>query len=722
MAKKLSDAELVAKVEALEQNSYGIYDASLTFERKKAFDYYVGQPFGNEIEGRSQVVSRDVLDTIESALPQLLKVFVSGDEVVRFMPRGPEDEQACEQETAAVNYYTLEKNDGFSVFYQWFKDALLSKNGYVKVWWEEEDEVETETYQGLTDDQMTMLLQDERVEVMEHTAIPDERDAQQRQEAVQQLQQQAQQNPQAMQQIQQIMAQPQKMLHDVKITVTNKTGCVKIENVAPEDMLIGADCREVSVKNASFVQHRAMMTEAEINEQGWEVPVGASMGENEQAWEEANARDLYDEDGQMTDDEFGQYLVKDTYIVVEGKRCRLVIIGNEIVHKETEDVIVPFACITPHIMPHRHIGMSYSDLTEDIQLIKSTLLRGQLDAMYLANQPRFGISDRVNLEAMLTSRPGGVVRVQGDPGGNIMPLVTPAFPQTSFQLVEYLDSAKERRTGITAYNQGLDGDSLNKTATGVSQIMQATQQRIELVARTFANTGVKELFMLVHRLVRKYNTRPDIIRLRNDWVEVDPREWKERKDMQVTVGLGTGNKDQQLMHLQAMWQRTMQELQMGLPTVSPENVYEIDRQLAINSGFKNPEQYVTDPSKVPPKEPQPDPQMQIKQMELQADAQKFQAQTQVEKEKAARDSQLDIQKFQAQAEIDRRQAEQQWQQEQLRSQNDVQIEKEKIAAQMQLERYKAELQAETQLKIAMLNHESSMQLESVRASKQAGMQ
>jgi len=236
---KVSDSELIGRIEELESSSYGINDAALTRSRAEAFEYYNGEPFGNEVEGRSSVVSRDVLDVVEAALPQLLKVFVSGDEIVRFEPRGPEDEDAAEQETAAVNYFTLEKNDGFAIFYTWFKDALLSKNGYVKVWWEEEDETETETYQGLTDDQLTLMLQDERIKVIEHNEYPDEIDAQQRNETLQQLSQQAQQNPQAMQQIQQIQAQPPKMCHDVKIEITETKGCIEIDNIAPEDILVG---------------------------------------------------------------------------------------------------------------------------------------------------------------------------------------------------------------------------------------------------------------------------------------------------------------------------------------------------------------------------------------------------------------------------------------------------------------------------------------------------
>lgn len=702
---KPTDSELLAKVEECERTSYGINDAALSHERAKAFKYYNGEPFGNEIVGRSQVVSRDVLDTIEAALPQLLKIFVSGDEVVKFDPRGPEDEETAEQETAAINYYAVEKNDGFAIFYTWFKDALLSKNGYVKVWWEEEDETKTETYQGLTDDQLTLLLQHDKVEVLEHTEYPDEIDEKQRQEAIQQIQQQG--GPDAMQRIQQIMAQPTKLLHDVKIEITETTGQVTIDNVAPEDMLVGVNTRSVSLQNASFVQHRAMMSKPEIEEQGWKVPESAQVGNENSLWEESDARDLYNENAENR--AFDRYLVKDTYIECEGKTLRLVIIGNGIVHREDAEII-PFATLTPHIMPHRHIGMSYSDLTEDIQLIKSTLLRGMLDAQYLANNPRYGISDRVNLEDMLTSRPGGVVRVEGMPGeGHILPLATQSFPPTAFNLVEYLDSASAKRTGITAYDQGIDADSLNKTARGATILDNNSRERIALVARTFANTGIKELFMLVHRLVRKHNTRPDIIRLRNEWHTVDPREWKERKDMSIVVGLGTGNKDQQLMHLTNLIGLQFQALQSGLPIVTPENVFNTARQLVINSGFKNPEQFVTDPKSVPPKPPQPDPKIQVKQMELQADAQRFQAETKVEQERLAAQSQLDIQKFQAQAAIDQQKADRVWEQEQLRSQNDVAIEKEKIAAQMDLERYKAELKAQTDLQIAQMQMEMQNQ-------------
>jgi len=429
--------------------------------------------------------------------------------------------------------------------------------------------------------------------------------------------------------------------------------------------------------------------------------------------QESNARDLYQEQFDRTTNETDTLLVRDTYYLVDGERMRFVIVGNVIIFREKCEY-VPFACLTPMLMPHRHIGRSYSDLTMDIQMIKSALIRGQLDNMYLSNNGRYAISDRVNLEDMLTSRPGGVVRVQGEPASAILPLQHTPFPASSFQMVEYLDSMKEKRTGVTAYNQGLDSDSLNKTATGINIITQAAAARLELVARLFAETGVKELFMLVHRLVRMNATKPEIYRLRGKWVDVDPREWKTRSDMSVSVGLGTGNKDAQLMHIQTILGAQQQFGQMGL--VSPTNAYNALVKLTQNAGFRNPEEFWTDPTGKPPPPPPVDPKVQIAQAQLQADAQKFQAQTQTEAQRFQAEQQakeqelqnaatLDQQKFQAQAELERQKQEMQFAYEQERSKNDILIEREKMQMQAEIEKYKADLKAQTDIQIATITAE-----------------
>lgn len=374
---KLSNTELLARIEQEENIAYGVNDAALSDDRAQAIKYYLGEPFGNEIEGRSQVVSYDVQDTIESALPQLLKVFVAGDRVVTFDPKSPEDQEGAEQETDYINHLVMEKNNGYLLFYTWFKDALLSKNGYVKVYIEEESEVEEESYEGLTDAQLTMLVQDSNVEVLEHSqyddpsfpGIPTE---------------------QSMMMAQAGMPMPQiPQLHDVKIKITEYKKEIKIKNVAPENIMVSVDTSSTNLYEARFVEHREVMSRAEASE-----TFGVSYNKIKDIFadtqdsyeEESNARDIYDEEYDRVVNE-DEVLVKDVYYKVEDERYRIVIIGNEIIYKEKIDC-VPFACISPMLMPHRHVGRSYADLTMDIQLIKSTLLRGQLDNMYLANNGR----------------------------------------------------------------------------------------------------------------------------------------------------------------------------------------------------------------------------------------------------------------------------------------------------------------------------------------------
>jgi hypothetical protein len=660
----IEDMEIIAQIEAQENIAYGVNDSALSNDRAEAIDYYLGQPFGNEEEGRSQVVSYDVQDTIESALPQLLKVFVAGDKVVQFDPKGPEDQEAAEQETDYINHVVMEQNEGFKIFYVWFKDALLSKNGYVKVYAEEEEEEEEYEYKGLTDAQLQMLASDEGTEVLEHTGYPDpsvNMDVVYQQAAMNGV------DPAT-------VMQP--MLHDVKLKVTEKETEIHIENVAPENIMVSVEVNGPNLQDAKFVQHREVMQLADIAET-FDKPldyIKSIMSDLRDTFEEeSNARDIYDEEYDRAI-ESQEALVKDTYIKLDGERYRVVVLGNTVLYKEKCEY-VPFACITPMIMPHRHIGRSYADLTMDIQLIKSTLIRGQLDNMYLANNGRYAISDRVNLDDMLTSRPGGIVRVDGDPGSGIMPLSHPPLPASSFGMVEYMDSMKEKRTGITAYNQGLDSNSLNKTATGVAQIMNASQQRIELVARTFAETGVKELFKLVHYLVRTTLTKPDIIRLRNKWVEVDPREWKARKDLSISVGLGAGNKDQQLMHLTSILSMQKEAIAVGL--TSPEKIYNALAKLTQNAGFKNPEEFWVNPANTPEQEGEQKP------------------------------SEAEIM-VQGQLQIEQQKAQAQMMQEQERSKNDIIIEREKIIAQAELEKFKAQLKAETDLAIAQIKAQAGM--------------
>ena len=659
---KLNDSEVLARIEQEEQISYGINDSALSDDRAQAIDYYLGELFGNEVEGRSQVISTDTQEVIEAALPQLLKVFVSGDEVVSFNPKSKEDVPGAEQETDYINHVVMEKNEGYKVFYVWFKDALLSKNGYVKAYYNPEVDITEEDYEGITDGQLGMLIEKDNVELLNHTAYDDP--TFNAQEAIARSMMTGEPLP------------PAPQLHDVKIKVTETKDGIRVENVAPENIMVSIDTTSPSLQDSRFVQHREIMSRDDASKEFGvsKAKMDAIFAETNDNYElESIARDIYDEEYDRTT-VGNDVLVRDTYMRVDSQLMRYVVIGNSIVFKEKADV-VPFACITPMLMPHRHIGRSYADLTMDIQLIKSTLLRGQLDNMYLANNGRYAISSRVNLDDMLTSRPGGIVRVEGEPGSAIMPLSHPPLPASAFGMVEYMDKMKESRTGVTAYNQGLDGNALNKTASGINQIMTASQQRLELVARTFAETGVKDLFKLVHRLVRTSYTKPDIVRLRNTWVDIDPRAWANRKDLTISVGLGAGNRDQQLAHLTSILQLQREALAVGI--TSPDKIYNALAKLTQNAGFKDPDEFWTNPAD----NPQPQGEQKPSEAEIM-----IQGQLQIEQQKA-------------QANMA---------QEQERSRNDIIIEREKIASQAELERFKAQLKAETDLAIANIKAQTSI--------------
>src|SRR6056300_1218190 len=243
MAEKLTDEQILSKIDNEENIAYGINDSQLSAERAEAINYYLGEPFGNEIEGRSQVVSYDVQDTVESALPQLLKVFVSGDEVVRFEPKNPEDVESADQETDYVNHVVMEKNNGFELMYVWFKDALLSKNGYVKAYYEEEEEIEEEEYEGLTDQQLDMLAQDDNIEILEHESYPDPSAPKMPLTPEMQTHPDIQRddgNITIEQASMQAFEVP--MLHDVKIAVKEFNGETKVKKVSTKNIMVSLHC------------------------------------------------------------------------------------------------------------------------------------------------------------------------------------------------------------------------------------------------------------------------------------------------------------------------------------------------------------------------------------------------------------------------------------------------------------------------------------------------
>ncbi|HSQ91906.1 MAG TPA: hypothetical protein VLM19_07010, partial [Nitrospiraceae bacterium] len=311
-----------------------------------------------------------------------------------------------------------------------------------------------------------------------------------------------------------------------------------------------------------------------------------------------------------------EFWVSDAYIEIDfdgdgvAELRHVIKIGTKVWLNEETDV-VPFSCICPIILPHQFHGLSIADITADVQMTKSTLWRQMLNNLYLTNNPRSSVLEgQVNLDDLLTSRPGGVVRTRVP--GAVTPLAVPFVAGESFPMLEYWDGVKENRTGVTRYNQGLDADSLNKTAHGIQSILGQSLKRLEMVARIFAETGVKDLVRKVLHCVAKSGMQQMIVKLTNGYVAIDPKEWTNQYNITINVGLGTGNKDRMLQMLSMVGAKQLELKQTGRGyMISETNDYNLAVKLSEAAGFKNPELFFTDPKMVQQqaKAPPPNPDM-----------------------------------------------------------------------------------------------------------------
>ena len=621
-----TEQELMSRIHQEINDSLG-YDGEISIQREEAIKYYYALPFGNEIDGRSQYVDSTVQDTIEWIKPSLMRVFASGDEMVKFTPHGPEDVQAAEQATDYVNYVFTKDNPGWEILYSWFHDALLQKNGIVKVWWDEYPETQREEYHALTDMEFEVLTGNKDVEIIEHEEYYEE-----------------------------------VTYHNVVLHRSDTNGKIKIENVPPDEFLISREAK--GIQDARFVCHRVKKTVSELREMygdDWDVgELGA--GYNEEVYNaERMARYEIDDSyswgaglNESGEEALREYWLHESFIQTDydddgiAELRKVCSVGDHIFSNEEVDK-VPFVSITPLKIPHKFFGMSVADLVMDLQLIKSTLMRNLMDNAYNQNFGRYAVLEgQANLDDLLTQRPGGVVRVKSP--NAIMPLATPPLQPESFQMLGYLDEVREARTGVNKNTQGLNADALTShtTATAVNAVMSNAQSRVELIARQFAETGVKELMRCIYELLLKNQDKERVVMLRNQWVPVRPDMWNDKMDCTVSVALGNGSKDQQMAHLSQMLQFAGQAMAGGLPIVTPQNMYNLGAALIKAMGYQNVDDYLTPPPPPQPKQPTPEEQlaqmeMQVKQKELEiktADIQLKAAKIQQESQKNAVDAQL----------------------------------------------------------------------------------
>jgi len=654
-AMKLSDNELKSIVQHEVSQAVAYSDEWQSQDREEALRYYMGEPYGDEIEGRSQVVSRDVADTIEWILPALMRIFASGDKVVEFLPTGPEDEKIAEQATDYANYI-IEKNNSFLLQYNWQKDALLQRVGVIKVWWEKETEVEIDERAGLTDDEFALYISSlpedakiighsiEEMELPDGTRIP---------------------------------------LHSIKAKWEETEGEVCIQGVPPEEFIISA--RAKSLDDATFVGHRKIVTRDELIEQGYDEELVHNLptySANDYSGEKLARFQGDASTNDSLDPIMQQVSVCECYLKVDYDgdgvaEWRKVLIGGDDASGEILDNeewpldCVPFASLSPILMPHTFWGRSVADLVMDIQRIKSVILRQMLDGLYLSNNPRTEIVDgQVNLDDLLTHRPGGVVRVKGP--GMMREIQTPWVGAQAFPMIQYIDAVRQERSGASPQGMGPDANALqNVSATAFAGQTDMAKQRVELIARIFAEVGYKRLFRLILKFITKYQDKEKVIKLRNEWVPIDPRGWSADMDVKINVGLGTGNKESMLGHLMAVAQKQEAILQLAgpdNPLVGLGEYHNTLKAMITNAGLGDPAMFFKDPgqqmqgAKPQPKPPQPDPLMLDVQRKAMADREKakldrikLEAETVLKKAQMAADIEIEREKMLAEMALKREQ-------------------------------------------------------------------
>ena len=658
----MDEQKLKVILEAEIDDAIGYVETETVEQRTKAINYYNRYEYGNEVDGRSKIVTGEVAEVVDGALPQLMRIFAGSDELGRFEPRMPGDEEFAKQATELTNYVFFSDNDGVIILHNWMKDALLQKNGIVKYWWEDSEDPTKEEYKGLNAEELTLLFADGEMELIS-------------------------------QETEEVGIDPMGMpilSYNVVIKKKKEVGKVCVENVPPEEFLIAK--RDKSIKNARFVAHRTVKTRSDLIAMGYpqdqvdKMPAYNDLTYTPERVARYSAGEMPDET-QSLDFTMQEVELFECYIRTDfdgdgiAELRKVVYAGDQIIDNEETDHI-PFASICPIPMPHKFFGQSLADRAMDIQLIKSTITRQILDNLYLTNMPRVTALDgQVNLDDLLTSSPGGVVRIKSQ--GAVQPLSVPATASQSFPMLDYMDQVLQKRSGVTQTSQGLDPNILqNTTATAIAMMQQAGAGKLEMIARIFADTGVKDLFAGIFHLILKYQDKPRVIRLRGKYVSIDPREWKNNYDVTVNVGLGTGSQDQKMAMAAMVMQKQEQILTtqgFANPLVSVGQYRNTLGKFIEAAGYKDSMEFFKEiPPELDQQLSQPQPQQPMPNPAMDALMAQTQAQIEVDRAKALND--IEIAKAKAQASI--------------------QLEREKAAANLELKT--AEFQAEAQLKAAQI--------------------
>ncbi|MDW9786801.1 phage portal protein [Sinorhizobium meliloti] len=634
------------------------YRDELSVDRIKAMEYYDGTMKDTPADpNRSKVVSRDVRAAIKKVLPSLIRTILGNDKVVEYQPVNEGDEAAAEQATDYVNFVVFPESDGYDAVQDAAHDALKLRNGIIRWWYDKKRKVQVSKHTGLEEQALVQLVADDDVEVLEQEQYEEQIDT-----------------PQGPQPV---------TLYNVKIRRVSEYGCTKLAAVPLEEFLIHPDA--ISIDDSPITGMKTRLRRSDLVEMGYDrekvdsFPASGSDIEEEEE-EFTRRRDAFDENDSIVkalqEVDYYELYVKidadDDGIAELRRMCFAGGLAETNLLEDEEWDEVPFADLIVERRPHQREGNSVTDDMAEIQRVKTVLMRQTLDNLYWQNnqQPIVQEGTIANPEAVLNPKFGQPIRVnQGiDVRGAIGYNTVPFVAEQSFGMLSYLDQEATDRTGISDASSGMAPDALqNMTAKASAMIEAAGIGQTELMVRTFAQC-LKRVFQGLLRLVIKHQDKPRMVRLRNQWVTFDPRQWNAEMDVTVNTGLGAGTRERDMMMMQVVGQQQEKLLAaygpVNNPYVSAENIWNSVSRGVEAAGLRTPDLYFTKPTPEQIDQLQkaqankPDPEMEKVKIKAQADTQKAQLDAQLQREKMQQEAQLETQRIQQEMALKRYQIEQ----------------------------------------------------------------
>ena len=592
----MNELDIIGSLKAEMQDTIG-YDADEIIERRtENLKRYEGELLGDERFGRSQVITRDVLETVEGVMPFFMRVFYSTDDVVKFEPVADNDIELADQMTHFANHVLKKQNEGFNIIHTWVKDALISDMGAVKYYYDTQQETEVVYYENLTDEELTALELDFAKDVVEHTE---------------------KENPEAVPEpitddAGDIIDYTQPKLHDIKCRKTKPRNKIKIENVPPEELMVSRKARNMNLDDCPYFGHRVRKSVSDLIAMGFDSEKVLNLPYGEDEYDTVERLERFDDTdvGNLKKDTVDPYsrtvYVIEHYIRLDkdgdeyAELLKIVTAGGydamEILDIEEVNEI-PFALFSPIMLPHRVYGLGVATLATEIEKLHTALLRQMMDSLYLSTSPRMlAVDNQVNIDDLLTAEVGGIVRAKTLDAVRELPVSD--VSRQAMPMMQMLEKMRAQRTGVSQMAMTLDPTiAQNETATAARINQDAAGARLELMAQTYAETGLKRLVKGICKLGSIHYDEEMMLRLKGSAVKMNPRQFNLELDLSVNVGLA-GNKERQIQMMNMLIADMANVFKLGGADnmiVNPKNVYEAALAKADAMGIKGAEKYFTDP-------------------------------------------------------------------------------------------------------------------------------